>query len=162
MLDSCYLTPAVLDILSHSVRSSFSLHDLSLRGNEFAKKAFLPISSMIDMSLDPPNIDNCNGLVSLDLSGNDLRSGIRLLAKGIIHNTQLQTLVLQNCHLDSPALVPLAEALVGVRLFALCRYIQQRIYSFILLGLQKQNTVLKKVDLSGNPLNSPHQDGVSV
>lgn len=110
MMDSCILTPAVLDILAYSVRSSVSLHDLSLRGNDFPKKALPYICSMIEM--DPTDLSDCTGLVSLDLSGNDLRYGSRLLAKALAQNNRLQNLVLRNCHLDSPSLVPLAEALV--------------------------------------------------
>ncbi|KAI8577814.1 hypothetical protein K450DRAFT_250124 [Umbelopsis ramanniana AG] len=135
MLDSCYLSPAILDIFSDAIRTSVSLHEVSLRGNEFNKKAFPPLCSMLEIPLAPKELLDCSGLVTLNLSGNDLRHGIRLLSKTLTQNNQLQTLNLQNCHLDSSALVPLAEAL-------------------------KSNTALKKIDLSHNPLNTPHQDGV--
>ncbi|KAI9284031.1 hypothetical protein BC943DRAFT_326878 [Umbelopsis sp. AD052] len=135
MLDSCYLSPAILDVFSDAIRTSVSLHEVSLRGNEFNKKAFQPLCSMLEIPLAPKELLDCSGLVTLDLGGNDLRYGIRLLSKTLMQNNQLQTLNLQNCHLDSTALVPLADAL-------------------------KSNTALKKIDLSHNPLNAPHQDGV--
>jgi Ran GTPase-activating protein (RanGAP) involved in mRNA processing and transport len=113
MLDSCYMSPAVLDILSDPIRTSVSLHEVSLRGNDFAKKSFQPLCLMMEIPLAPNDVLDCAGLVSLDLSGNDLRPGIRLLSKALMQNTQLQTLILQNCHLDGAALVPLAEALVS-------------------------------------------------
>jgi uncharacterized protein YjbI with pentapeptide repeats len=113
MLDSCYLSPAILDIFSDAIRTSVSLHELSLRGNEFSKKAFQPLCSMLEIPLAPREILDCSGLVTLDLSGNDLRHGIRQLSKILMQNKQLQTLNFQKCHLDSPALVSLAEALVS-------------------------------------------------
>jgi Ran GTPase-activating protein (RanGAP) involved in mRNA processing and transport len=124
MLDSCYLSPAILDIFSDAIRTSVSLHEVSLRGNEFSKKAFPPLCSMLEIPLAPKELLDCSGLVNLDLSGNDLRHGIRLLSKTLLQNNQLQTLSLLNCHLDSPSLVPLAEALVS-SLIAVCRFRSQ-------------------------------------
>lgn len=159
MLDSCYLSPAILDIFSDAIRTSVSLHEVSLRGNEFSKKAFPPLCSMLEIPLAPKELLDCSGLVNLDLSGNDLRHGIRLLSKTLLQNNQLQTLSLLNCHLDSPSLVPLAEALVS----SVDRRLPFSNYSILTYDVfQKSNTALKKIDLSNNPLNTPHQDGVSM
>ncbi|CAM0139967.1 unnamed protein product [Umbelopsis sp. WA50703] len=135
MMDSCNLSPAVLDMLSGDIRNSISLHDMSLRGNNFSKKAFPPLSSILYSPIELPQDVGCTGLISLDLSGNDLRYGARLLANALAQNNQLQSLILRNCQLDSTLLAPLAEAI-------------------------KQNTSLRKLDLSCNPLNIPHQDGI--
>lgn len=113
MMDSCNLSPAVLDLLSGDIRNSISLHDISLRGNNFAKKAFPPLASMLYSPIELPQDAGCGGLVSLDLSGNDLRHGARLLANALAQNNQLQTLILRACQVDSTSLVPLAEAIVS-------------------------------------------------
>jgi Ran GTPase-activating protein (RanGAP) involved in mRNA processing and transport len=113
MMDSCNLSPAVLDMLSGDIRNSISLHDMSLRGNNFSKKAFPPLSSILYSPIELPQDVGCTGLISLDLSGNDLRYGARLLANALAQNNQLQSLILRNCQLDSTLLAPLAEAIVS-------------------------------------------------
>ncbi|OZJ02233.1 hypothetical protein BZG36_04550 [Bifiguratus adelaidae] len=146
LLDHCNLKTAQLEQLAVGVRKS-TLETLSMRSSRILESAALWIGVMLRDYEDTNASDESSlgsfdagrvwkqGLLHLDLRGNDIRRGVQYIAQSLRRNRSLASLCLAECKIDSVGCSELAMAL-------------------------KSNTDLKVLDLSRNHIASPNMEGV--
>ncbi|KAF8154473.1 hypothetical protein B0H34DRAFT_660189 [Crassisporium funariophilum] len=94
-----------------------------------------PSAALLDKVRALDNLPRLGALRTLDLKGNDLRSGITYIAQVLKRNRTLKVLNLSENKLDVPCLVIIAEAL-------------------------KYNSSLETLDLNKNPCSGPGLEGI--
>ncbi|KAH0828810.1 hypothetical protein J3R83DRAFT_3258 [Lanmaoa asiatica] len=113
-----------------------------------------PSAALLDKVRALDTLPRLGALRTLDLRGNDLRSGVTYLAQVLKRNRTLKVLNLSENKLDVQCLMAIAEALV--------RFVSSSILLLVHAQLegQKYNLCLETLDLSRNPCSGPALEGI--